>query len=137
MSQKKMEAYKEAKKNVKQTRKKEKRNRIIAWIVGILIAAVLIGASVFLVYYTNVIKPKQDEAKAAATLEDAGTLSPDDAAADIADYLKSNGGTDITDSADVPATENTDAAESTEEAPATETTEEAPAAETGDSADAQ
>ena len=101
MSQKKMEAYKEAKKNVKQTRKKEKRNRIIAWIVGILIAAALIGASVFLIYYTNVIKPKQDEAKAAATLEDAGTLSPDDAAADIADYLKSNGKTDITDSVDI------------------------------------
>ncbi len=70
MSQKKMEAYKEAKKNVKNIRKKEKRNRVIGYIVGILCAAVLIAGSVFLIYYTNVIKPQQEAAATEDVTED-------------------------------------------------------------------
>ncbi|MCR4690416.1 MAG: hypothetical protein K5739_03605 [Lachnospiraceae bacterium] len=82
MSQKKMEAYKEAKKNVRQTRQKEKRNRIIGWILGILCAAALIAGSVFLIYYTNVIKPK-NEAEAAAK-EAAESVEPTDESKDAA-----------------------------------------------------
>lgn len=53
MSQKKMEAYKYAKKNRKELEKKRKRNKILAWIVGILVVAALIGACVCLVYFTQ------------------------------------------------------------------------------------
>ena len=86
MSQKKMEAYKEAKKNVKNIRKKEKRNRIIGWIIGILCAAVLIAGSAFLIYYTEVIKPQQETGAAAqqdSSSEDAGSK----AAQEIIDFL--------------------------------------------------
>lgn len=63
MSQKKMEAYKEAKKNKRQIEKQQKRKRILNWILGIIIAAALIGGSVYLVYYSSVILPKQQEAE--------------------------------------------------------------------------
>ena len=77
MSQKKMEAYKEAKKNVKKIRKKEKTRKIVGWIVGILCAAALIAASVFLIYYTNVIKPEQEKAAAQAETDE-GNQAVDD-----------------------------------------------------------
>ena len=89
MSQKKMEAYKEAKKNVKQIRKKEKTGKILGWIFGILIAAALIAASVFLIYYTNVIKPKQEaDAAAAAAAENEET------ATDVTNIINSAAGDD-------------------------------------------
>lgn len=59
MSQKKMEAYREAKKNKAANEKKAKRKKILNWTIGILIALLLIGASGFLVYYTDVMLPKK------------------------------------------------------------------------------
>ncbi len=53
MSQKKMDAYKYAKKHKKEIEKKQKRNKFLAWAGGILVAAILIAASVYLVYYTQ------------------------------------------------------------------------------------
>ena len=41
MSQKKMEAYKNAKKNKKELEKKAKKKRIISWICGIVIALLI------------------------------------------------------------------------------------------------
>ncbi len=82
MSQKKMDAYKEAKKNVKQIRKKEKANRILAWIIGIICAAALIAGSVFLIYYTNVIKPEKEKAASEAQVSD-------DASSGIVDQVNS------------------------------------------------
>ena len=43
MSQKKMEAYKNAKKNKKELEKKAKKKRIISWICGIVIALLIVG----------------------------------------------------------------------------------------------
>lgn len=59
MSQKKMEAYKEAKKNKRQNEKKAKRERVIKWIFGILLACVIIAGSAFLIYYTQIILPQK------------------------------------------------------------------------------
>ena len=95
MSQKKMEAYKEAKKNVKQIRKKEKTGKILRWILGILIAAALIAASVFLIYYTNVIKPKQEaDAAAAAAAENEET------ATDVTNIINSAAGDNASEPSD-------------------------------------
>ena len=70
MSQKKMDAYKEAKKNKRQIEKKQKRNKILGWIFGILAALAVIAGSVFLIYYTNVMLPEKQAAEAAATLQE-------------------------------------------------------------------
>ena len=43
MSQKKMEAYKNAKKNKKELEKKAKKKRIISWICGIVIALLIVA----------------------------------------------------------------------------------------------
>ena len=102
MSQKKMEAYKEAKKNVKSIRKKEKRNRVIGWIVGILCAAALIAGSVFLIYYTNVIKPQKEAAATETTSDDD---SGKKAAQEIADFLNNTSTDSVSDNA-APAAEN-------------------------------
>ena len=59
MSQKKMEAYKNAKKNKKELEKKAKKKRIISWICGIVIALLIVGGCGYLVYYTNVVLPKK------------------------------------------------------------------------------
>ncbi len=113
MSQKKMEAYKEAKKNVKKIRQKEKRNRIIAWIVGIVCAAALIGGSVFLIYYTNVIKPQQEAAAEAQETEDGNK-----AAQELINYIQSNPTTgdtsDTAGSGDSGETTEAGSAESTD-----------------------
>ena len=53
MSQKKMEAYKNAKKNKKELEKKAKKKRIISWICGIVISLLIVGGCGYLVYYTN------------------------------------------------------------------------------------
>ncbi len=83
MSQKKMDAYKNAKKNKKQIEKRQKRNKILAWITGILVAALLISGSVYLVYYTHT---------------SSGTAAADDSsgstAQDVADILQESLGDD-------------------------------------------
>ena len=103
MSQKKMEAYKEAKKNVKQIRKKEKTKRILGWIFGIIIAALLIAGSVCLIYYTNVIKPEQEKAAAEATTE------ASDASSNVVDQVNAAlAGSDASsDDADAAAADDT------------------------------
>lgn len=68
MSQKKMEAYKQAKKNKKQIEKKQKRNKILGWMLGLIIAAALIGGSVYMVYYTSVILPNKQNAENEAAI---------------------------------------------------------------------
>ncbi len=82
MSQKKMDAYKNAKKNKKQIEKKQKRNKILAWIGGILVTAALIAGTVFLVQYT-----KQQASPAATDTSDA-------TAQDVADLLQESLGDD-------------------------------------------
>ena len=74
MSQKKMEAYKNAKKNKKQIEKKQKRNRILAWIAGILITAALIAGSAFLVYYTQHHAGTTSTGSSEGTAEDVANL---------------------------------------------------------------
>lgn len=72
MSQKKNEAYKEAKKNKRANDKKAKRKKIVSWIIGIIIALAVIGGSVFLVYYTDVMLPKKqaaENAEAGSTID--------------------------------------------------------------------
>ncbi len=59
MSQKKMDAYKEAKKNRKANEKKAKQKLVLGWILGIIIAALLIAGSVYLVYYTSKVLPNK------------------------------------------------------------------------------
>ena len=76
MSQKKMDAYKNAKKNKKAIEKKQKRNKILAWIGGIIVAAALIAGTVVLVQYT-----KQHASTAATDTSDA-------TAQDVADLLQ-------------------------------------------------
>lgn len=76
MSQKKMDAYKNAKKNKKQIEKKQKRNKILAWIGGIIVVAALIAGTVVLVQYTK-------ENAASATTE-----SSDATAEDVANILQ-------------------------------------------------
>ncbi len=83
MSQKKMDAYKYAKKNKKQIEKKQKRNKILGWIIGILVTAALITGCVFLVYYTQ----KQASSSATETTSDA-------TAQDVADILQQSLGDD-------------------------------------------
>ncbi len=109
MSQKKMDAYKEAKKNVKRIRKKEKTNRILAWVAGIIIAAALIAASVFLIYYTNVIKPEQEKAKAETDVDASG--SSDGSAAsraveEVNNILKNSSSEAGTDNSSESSTDN-------------------------------
>ena len=76
MSQKKMDAYKNAKKNKKQIEKKQKRNKILAWIGGIIVVAALIAGTVFLVQYT-----KENASTATTDTSDA-------TAQDVADILQ-------------------------------------------------
>ena len=58
MSQKKMEAYKNAKKNKKELEKKAKKKRIISWICGIVIALLIVGGCGYLaVSYTHLTLP--------------------------------------------------------------------------------
>lgn len=87
MSQKKMEAYKYAKKNRKELEKKRKRNKILAWIVGILVVAALIGACVCLVYFT-----KQKAAPSAGTTIETTTEdgTTEIEAQDINEFLDEN-----------------------------------------------
>ncbi len=82
MSQKKMDAYKNAKKNKRQIEKKQKRNKILGWIFGILAAAALIAGCVYLVYYT------QQQASPAVT------DTSDASAQDVADILQKSLGDD-------------------------------------------
>ena len=84
MSQKKMDAYKNAKKNKKQIEKKQKRNKIIAWIGGILVAAALITGSVYIIYTTQ-----QQAGTNTSTSEDANAT-----AVDVADILQQSLGDD-------------------------------------------
>ena len=83
MSQKKMDAYKNAKKNKKQIEKKQKRNIILAWLGGILIAAALIAGCSYLVYYTQ-----QQAGQSASTTDSEAT------AEDVANILQNSLGTD-------------------------------------------
>lgn len=86
MSQKKMEAYKYAKKNRKELEKKRKRNKILAWIVSILVVAAMIGACVCLVYFT-----RQKTAPTADTGTETTTDEPAEIEAqDINEFLKEN-----------------------------------------------
>lgn len=145
MSQKKMEAYKEAKKNKRQIEKKQKRNKILGWILGIIIAAALIGGSAYLVYYSSVILPnKQSEAEATtqdATVEEINidengevldgtaedTITVDPAETDDTENVEDAANTEDTgvDVIDTTGAENTDAT-ATDEAATNETaTEEA------------
>nr|MBQ8252476.1 hypothetical protein [Lachnospiraceae bacterium] len=82
MSQKKMDAYKNAKKNKKQIEKKQKRNKILAWIGGILVTATLISGVAYLVYYTQ-------QNASSSTSE-----STDATAQDVADILQESLGDD-------------------------------------------
>ena len=108
MSQKKMDAYKHAKKNKKQIEKKQKRNKILAWIGGILVTAALITGCVYLVYYT------QQQASPAVT--DTSDASAEDVANLLQESLGDDGNFTITtepmDTAETPApTEDTTSAE--------------------------
>ena len=98
MSQKKMDAYKNAKKNKKKIEKKQKRNKILAWIGGIIVVAALIAGTVFLVQYT-----KQNASTAAAS-------TSDDTAQDVANLLQESLGDDAN------FTVTTEPMETTEEA---------------------
>ena len=102
MSQKKMDAYKNAKKNKKQIEKKQKRNRILAWIGGIIVVAALIAGSAFLVYYT------QQQASPSAT------DSSDATAQDVADILQQSLGDDVSYTITTDPLEESEAEESTE-----------------------
>lgn len=121
MSQKKMDAYKNAKKNKKQIEKKQKRNKILAWVGGILIAAALIGGSVYLVYYT------QQQASTAST--DSTDSTAEDVASLLQESLGDDGSYTITtepmEEAETEATETTDSAETTDSTETTNSTESA------------
>lgn len=107
MSQKKMEAYKYAKKHKKEIEKKAKRKRTLCWVGGILAAAVIIGGCGYLIYYTEVIVPQQQA-------EDlTNMINADQSATDVGDsimnFLDESGvdaDVEITPSAD-DATEET------------------------------
>lgn len=87
MSQKKMEAYKYAKKNRKELEKKRKRNKILAWLAGILVVAALIGACVCLVYFTQ----KKAAPAANTTIETTGANDNVEVEAqDINEFLEEN-----------------------------------------------
>jgi len=74
MSQKKMDAYKNAKKNKKQIEKKQKRNKILAWIGGIIIVAALIAGTVVLVQYTKENAPSATTETTDATAQDVANI---------------------------------------------------------------
>ena len=74
MSQKKMDAYKNAKKNKKQIEKKQKRNKILAWIGGIIVVAALIAGTVVLVQYTKENAPSAPTESSDATAEDVANI---------------------------------------------------------------
>lgn len=123
MSQKKMDAYKNAKKNKKQIEKKQKLNIILAWIGGILIAAALIGGSVYLVYYT------QQQASPAAT------DTSDATAQDVADILQESLGDDGNYTITTEPIEETETEAETETETADTETETADTAETTEAAE--
>ena len=54
MSQAKVDRYKEQKKNIKQTVKKEKRNHVLRWTAAIVIAVAAIGWFGFSVYQSQI-----------------------------------------------------------------------------------
>jgi len=74
MSQKKMDAYKNAKKNKKAIEKKQKRNKILAWIGGIIIVAALIAGTVVLVQYTKENAPSATTETTDATAQDVANI---------------------------------------------------------------
>ncbi len=74
MSQKKMDAYKNAKKNKKEIEKKQKRNKILAWIGGIIIVAALIAGTVVLVQYTKENAPSATTETTDATAQDVANI---------------------------------------------------------------
>ena len=114
MSQKKMDAYKEAKKNKKQIEKKQKRNKILGWFFGILAAVAVIGGSVFLVYYTSVMLPEKQAAEAAAALQE--ETQTEDTAGDEGSIQTENEATTGTDAEDVAPSDDAaqEAAENTD-----------------------
>ena len=118
MSQKKMDAYKEAKKNVRKLRKKEKTKRVIAWIIGIICAAALIAASVFLIYYTNVLKPEKEKAAAeAVSQENASDAVSDEAVKQVTEILQDNAGqsdSDVATDAEAGSSEGSEGSEGSE-----------------------
>ena len=124
MSQKKMEAYKEAKKNVKKIRKAEKRNKFLAGFGVFLALALFIAGSVFLIYYTEVIKPAQEKAAGEAAAAEVTDLANSDNIVDVVNNAMEN--TDATDGA---AAESAEGAETEVAVPADDA-----AAETADDA---
>lgn len=81
MSQEKMDAYKYAKKHKKEIEKKKKRKRILCWIGSILAAAVIVGGCGYMIYYTEVIAPRQQAAKINSQLD------ADQGASDVGDSI--------------------------------------------------
>ena len=98
MRQKKMEAYKNAKKNKKELEKQAKKKRIISWICGIVIALLIVGGCGYLVYYTNVVLPKKQSEQSTTSenfLEDIANNIMD-----ILNNSEATASTDATDSTD-------------------------------------
>lgn len=143
MSQKKMEAYKYAKKNKKEIEKKAKRKRILAWTCGILATVVIVGASAYLVYYTSVIVPKKQSAEAASDAAD-NEETADDVLNILNQGLSEDGNSDFqitTEPMEVtPDTDDSNAEDSTaaeEDATADDSTAAEEDATADDSADAE
>lgn len=132
MSQKKMEAYKEAKKNKRQIEKKQKRNRILGWIFGILIATAVIGGSVYLVYYSSVILPKKqaEQTQEVTDSADGETVVGEDENTTVVPVDPSELQAEESTPEDTQVTDD-ETVQPAEEAPADETSE---AAETEDTA---
>ena len=145
MSQKKMDAYKNAKKNRKQIEKQQKRKRVISWICGILGALVVIAGCVFLVYYTNVTLPEKEAAEAAAAdTETTSGNSTNDVANDVLNMLNDSLGEDYAGDDDsgvytVPTADGTDEAtsEASDAGTSEEETSETDDVETDTTADTQ
>lgn len=116
MSQKKMEAYKNAKKNKKELEKKARKKRIISWICGIVTALLIVGGCGYLVYYTNVVLPKKQAEQSTASEN-----STEDIANNIMDILNNSEATDSTDAAtDATASDENAASDSASDENATD-----------------
>lgn len=81
MSQKKMEAYKYAKKHKKEIEQKKKKKRILCWIGGLLAAAVIVAGCGYVIYYTEVVVPEQQAA------ELTNQINADQGATDVGDSI--------------------------------------------------